>query len=250
MVGELQIIFGLDPVARKLRIARKVAVFLDHLGRIAACAAVDAVGLVDTAASTGLLAVIIVAVVVAAATATALSVVHVQLRHPDKLISYANPFWPTAHPARRARASHAVPFTACAGRIAPHQHRKWEADRSDQSRYPTHVCEPAPTALCGGNQANSCKRVRRGSAKAPCRGRRGRVGRSTENPAASASSRTDICCVCPISRTAMPCRARDSPRQIGDDPAIVGEPVGTGEERARGLMIGDVGHELPQPSAM
>ena len=51
MVGELEIIFGLDPVARKLRIAREVAVFLDHLGGVPARPAVDAVGLIDTAAS-------------------------------------------------------------------------------------------------------------------------------------------------------------------------------------------------------
>src|SRR3546814_14496905 len=36
MVGELQIIFGLDPVARKLRVARKVAIFFAHLGAVAA----------------------------------------------------------------------------------------------------------------------------------------------------------------------------------------------------------------------
>jgi hypothetical protein len=41
--------------------------------------------------------IVVAVVVVTAATATVLSVVHVQLRHPvDKLISYANPFWPTA----------------------------------------------------------------------------------------------------------------------------------------------------------
>ncbi len=82
MVGELQIIFGLNPVARKLRVAREVAIFFDHLGAVAARPAVDAVGLVDPAATARLRAVVIVAVVVAAATATALPVVHVQLRHP------------------------------------------------------------------------------------------------------------------------------------------------------------------------
>src|SRR3546814_1600382 len=108
MVGELQIIFGLDPVARKLRVARKVAIFFDHLGAVAARPAVDAVRLVDATATARLRPVVIAAVVVAAATATALPVVHVQLRHPvDKLISYANPFWPIAdRKSTRLNSSH------------------------------------------------------------------------------------------------------------------------------------------------
>ena len=114
MVGKLKIIFGLDTVARKLGVAREIFVFLDHLRRVAARPAVDTIGLVDTAAAATRLRTVVV--IVAAATATALPVVHVQLRHPDKLISYANPFWPTAPFARRARACRAVfALTACAG---------------------------------------------------------------------------------------------------------------------------------------
>ena len=71
MVGELEIIFGLDPVARKLRVAREVAVFLDHLGRVAARAAVDAVALIDVAILPALRA-----LVVATATAAALTIVY------------------------------------------------------------------------------------------------------------------------------------------------------------------------------
>src|SRR3546814_5702265 len=74
-----------------------------------------------------------------------LPVVHVQLRHPvDKLISYANPFWPIAPIARRARASKrgSCPLPPAPGLKAPHQHRKWETDQPDQSRYPCRVCEP------------------------------------------------------------------------------------------------------------
>src|SRR3546814_5996703 len=66
--------------SRKLRVARKVAIFFDHLGAVAARPAVDAVRLVDATATARLRPVVIVAVVVAAATATALPVVHVQLR--------------------------------------------------------------------------------------------------------------------------------------------------------------------------
>src|SRR3546814_9934587 len=51
MVGELQIIFGLDPVAGKLGIARELLVFLDHLHRVAARPAVDPVRLVDATRS-------------------------------------------------------------------------------------------------------------------------------------------------------------------------------------------------------
>ena len=43
MVRELQIIFGLDAVARELRIARHALVFLEQLGGIAALAIVLAV---------------------------------------------------------------------------------------------------------------------------------------------------------------------------------------------------------------
>src|SRR3546814_3154942 len=64
-----------------LGIAREILVFLDHLHRVAARPAVDPVRLVDATAPARLRPVI-VAVVVAAATATALPVVHVQLKHP------------------------------------------------------------------------------------------------------------------------------------------------------------------------
>jgi hypothetical protein len=40
MIGELQIIFGLDAVARELRVARHALVFLEQLGGIAALAIV------------------------------------------------------------------------------------------------------------------------------------------------------------------------------------------------------------------
>jgi len=40
MVGELQVIFGLDAVARKLRVARHALVFLEQLGGVAALAIV------------------------------------------------------------------------------------------------------------------------------------------------------------------------------------------------------------------
>ena len=43
MVRELEIIFGLDAVARELRIARHALVFLEQLGGIAALAVVLAV---------------------------------------------------------------------------------------------------------------------------------------------------------------------------------------------------------------
>src|SRR3546814_7148435 len=82
MIGELQIIFGLDPIPGKLGVAREILEFLDHLHRIAARPAVDPVGLVGATAPARLGPVIIIAVVVAAATATALPVVHVQLKHP------------------------------------------------------------------------------------------------------------------------------------------------------------------------
>ena len=46
MVGELQVIFGGDPIALHLRVPRHVAVFLEHLGGVAAGAAVDPVAAV------------------------------------------------------------------------------------------------------------------------------------------------------------------------------------------------------------
>ena len=46
MIGELQIIFGVDPVALHLRIGRQRLVFLEQLRGIAARAIVDAVAVV------------------------------------------------------------------------------------------------------------------------------------------------------------------------------------------------------------
>lgn len=43
MLRELQVIFGVDPVALRLRVARQILVFFKKLGRVAARAAVDAV---------------------------------------------------------------------------------------------------------------------------------------------------------------------------------------------------------------
>jgi hypothetical protein len=70
MVGELQIIFRVHPIARHLGIARHVPVFFEKLGRIAACTVVDAVAIIATApiSTTGTTATI---VVIPAAIATA-----------------------------------------------------------------------------------------------------------------------------------------------------------------------------------
>lgn len=51
MIGELQIIFGVDPVARHLGVARQILVFFEQLGRVTACAAVDAVAAVAATAA-------------------------------------------------------------------------------------------------------------------------------------------------------------------------------------------------------
>ena len=48
MVGELKIIFGLDPIARELRIARHALVFFEQLGGVAALAIVLAVSRLST----------------------------------------------------------------------------------------------------------------------------------------------------------------------------------------------------------
>jgi hypothetical protein len=68
MIGKLQIIFGIDPVARHLGIARHILVFLKKLGRVAACAVVDAVTVVATApiVAVGTSVVIIVPAAIAA----------------------------------------------------------------------------------------------------------------------------------------------------------------------------------------
>ncbi|GGA04305.1 hypothetical protein GCM10019071_38560 [Sphingobium fuliginis] len=49
MVGKLQIIFRIHPIARHLGIARHILVFFKKLGRIAARAAVDPVAIVTAA---------------------------------------------------------------------------------------------------------------------------------------------------------------------------------------------------------
>lgn len=49
MVGKLQIIFRIHPIARHLGVARHIPVFFKKLGRIAACAVVDPVAIVATA---------------------------------------------------------------------------------------------------------------------------------------------------------------------------------------------------------
>jgi hypothetical protein len=68
MIGKLQIIFGIDPVARHLGIARHILVFLKKLGRVAARAVVDAVTVVATApiVAVGTSVVIIVPAAIAA----------------------------------------------------------------------------------------------------------------------------------------------------------------------------------------
>lgn len=73
MVGELQIIFGVDAIARKLRIARHVAVLFQQLRRIAARPAVDTIAAVALALATLTLAITATA---ATATAAALTIVY------------------------------------------------------------------------------------------------------------------------------------------------------------------------------
>lgn len=69
MIGKLQIIFGVDPVPDKLRIARHVAVFFEKLGSVAARAIVNAVAVVATtpAGTVGATAIIVVPATIAAA---------------------------------------------------------------------------------------------------------------------------------------------------------------------------------------
>src|SRR3546814_13739791 len=109
MIGELQIIFGLDPIPGKLGVAREILEFLDHLHRIAARPAVDPVGLVGATAPARLGPVIIIAVVVAAATATALPVVHVQLKHPVEKLCQT----PFGRPRSLCRPYPAYPAGSC-----------------------------------------------------------------------------------------------------------------------------------------
>jgi hypothetical protein len=68
MVGKLEIIFGIHPVARHLRVAGHILVFLKKLGRVAARAVVDAVAIVTT---TPIIAVGATIVIVPAAIAAA-----------------------------------------------------------------------------------------------------------------------------------------------------------------------------------
>lgn len=74
MVGELEIIFGVHPIARHLRIAREVAIFFEKLSGIAACAIVDPVAGISIAAI-ATTAAILTGVIVPAATATGLTIV-------------------------------------------------------------------------------------------------------------------------------------------------------------------------------
>lgn len=60
MVGELQMIFGVDAVVVELRVLREFLVFFEHLARVAARAVVDAVVVIETAAIVLLLPAIIV----------------------------------------------------------------------------------------------------------------------------------------------------------------------------------------------
>jgi hypothetical protein len=71
MVRELQIIFGVDTIARHLRVARHILVFFQQLCRIAARAAVDPVAAVTLSLATATLAL----TTTTAATATVLTVV-------------------------------------------------------------------------------------------------------------------------------------------------------------------------------
>lgn len=70
MVGELQVIFGVDAVALALRLHGEVLVLLEQLVRVAARAAVDAVAVVGTPLAT-LPRPVVAAAVVATTAATA-----------------------------------------------------------------------------------------------------------------------------------------------------------------------------------
>jgi hypothetical protein len=70
MVGELEIIFGKDPVARLLCVARQRLVFFEQLGRVAARTIVDAVARVARPSVT--LSAAVLALTAPAATATGL----------------------------------------------------------------------------------------------------------------------------------------------------------------------------------
>ena len=91
MVRELQIIFGLDPVARELRIARHALVFFEQLGGIAALAIVLAVARLSAEISSAALS-------PTAAPAAALTIID---QMPTSLRSVASPF-----AIRRAGSAH------------------------------------------------------------------------------------------------------------------------------------------------
>ena len=70
MVGELQMILGVDPVVVELRVAGQLLVFFEHLARVAARPIVDAVVVIETAAVVLLLPVAVIIAIVIASTAT------------------------------------------------------------------------------------------------------------------------------------------------------------------------------------
>jgi hypothetical protein len=92
MVGILQIIFGLNPVARELRIARQAFVLFEQLSRIAALAIVLAIARLSTAAATAAAAKVLAPLSTAAAPAAALLSIVDQMRFPTKAEVF--PLWP------------------------------------------------------------------------------------------------------------------------------------------------------------
>jgi hypothetical protein len=90
MVCILQIIFGLDPVARELRVARQTLVFFEQLGGIPALPVVLAIARLSAATAAEVLAPLSTA---AAPAATLLSIVD-QMRFPNK--AEVLPLWPQA----------------------------------------------------------------------------------------------------------------------------------------------------------
>ena len=74
MIGELQIIFRVHPIAGHLGVARQIAIFFEKLRRIAPCAAVDPVARIAVTA----IASAPLARVIPTATATGLMSKHLQ----------------------------------------------------------------------------------------------------------------------------------------------------------------------------
>jgi hypothetical protein len=98
VIGELQVIFGVHPVARQLRVASEVLVFLKQLRGIATCAIVDPVALVGIAA-----ALLALATTTATATVVRLTIVYQRLC----VLSLLNP--PSVKQRSRMRVTpHAV----------------------------------------------------------------------------------------------------------------------------------------------